>query len=283
MSAVAAASKQAGELHRPWLSVLEALARHRSIRRFRPDDVDPLLVSEVVNQALRGTSSYSNLNCVSVVSTCDAQRLRALRTLHFDQPSVAGAPMLLTLCADVSRLRRWLALHGAPDNFNNFHGFMISVIDTALLAQSIALGLESVGMGICFLGTTLDRCAEIGRFLELPQGCVPVTTLAVGHPDEAPEARDRLPLQAHLHEERYISPEPEQLRRFYARRDEAGWSSLLERGLPAHAVQDECIASYAQYCTSSLRHPPGESLKTAADLLALLEGNEFVTRPRPLR
>ncbi len=275
MSAAPAAQRPADTSTRK--TVQEQLAQHRSIRRFQSREVDASVISDVVETALQGTSSYGNLNCATVIATRAQERLAILRQLHFNQPTATSAPLLLTVCADVSRLRAWLALHGAPDNFDNFHGFMVAAIDAALLAQSVALGLEAAGLGICFMGTTLDRCAEICAFLGLPAGCVPVTTLAVGHADETPEARDRLPLAAHLHEENYHVAVPEELLRLYAGRDRLGWTRVVEHAVPDELRRAENIVSFAHYCTSSLRYPRAESLATSASLIALLQRQQFGT------
>ncbi len=257
-------------------ALLALLASHRSIRRFQERPVDPFMIDSVVDNAVSGTSSYGNLNCASIVVTRAADRLVLLRGLHFDQPTVMGAPAILTVCADTARVRAWLALNDAPDNFGNLQGFMVAAIDAALLAQSVALGLEAHGLGICFLGTTLDRCTEIAEFLELPQSCVPITSLAVGYPDEAPLRRDRLPLAAYLHHERYQAPSVHGLAALYSERDQSGWCRVLASGIGPEAIDAQGIRSFAQYCTSAMRYPPDQFEETSVALYRLLRRHGFI-------
>jgi nitroreductase len=170
------------------------LARHRSIRRYKPTPIAPRLIEEVCAQAIAGSSSSGNLNMVSLVLTEDAARRELLCALHSGQEMIRQAPLLITFCADSQRTRRWLKLRGARDNFNNFKSFLVAAIDAIIVAQSVALGFQARGLGICYLGTTLMACTEIAEFLQLPETVFPVTSLVVGYPDEAPAKRDRLPL-----------------------------------------------------------------------------------------
>lgn len=257
-------------------ALLALLSSHRSIRRFEARPIDPLLVGSLVGHAIAGTSSYGNLNCASLVLTSAADRLTLLRALHFDQPTVMSAPAMLTVCADTARVRAWLALNEAADNFRNLQGFMVAVIDAALLAQSVALALEAHGMGICFLGTTLDRCTEIAEFLELPPSCVPITSLAVGYPEEAPLKRDRLPLDAYLHHERYRSPSEEQLAALYSDCDRSGWHRILASGVEATDLDANGVRNFAQYCTSALRYSPEQFEETSVALDRLLRRHGFI-------
>ena len=82
---------------------------HRSIRAFKDQPIDASLVNSVLTQALAGSSSSGNLNMVSVVKTQDPLRKAHLCELHFGQPMVLQAPLVLTFCADSFRTRQWLA------------------------------------------------------------------------------------------------------------------------------------------------------------------------------
>ena len=79
---------------------------------------------------------------------------------------------------------------GARDNFNNLIGYHVAAFDALLLSQSVALGVEAQGLGICYMGTTLHAMRDIGELLDLPDTCVPVTTIVVGYPAEDPPKRE---------------------------------------------------------------------------------------------
>ncbi|HVJ54620.1 MAG TPA: nitroreductase family protein [Aliidongia sp.] len=255
----------------------DLLGRHRSIRRYKPDPIDPVLVEDVCRQAIAGTSSSGNLNLVSIVLTEDPARKEALYKLHFEQPMILQAPLLVTFCADTNRTRRWLKLREARDNFNNFKSFMVGAIDAAITAQSAALGFQARGLGICYMGTTLMSCVEIADFLELPETCVPITTLVVGYPDEDPANRDRLPLRSFIHRERYQAPSDEQLLSLYADREIKGWERY-RNALPEVMVEAEKrgITSLAQFYTSDLKYAPGPFQEMSRKLERLLAEKQFM-------
>jgi nitroreductase len=256
--------------------VSRLLNRHRSIRSYKPDPLDPELVTRVCGDAIAGGSSSGNLNSVSMVLTRDAERKRRLWELHFEQPFVLEAPLVITFCADWFRTRAWLRRRGARDNFNNFIGYHVAAFDAMIVAQNVALGFEAHGLGICFMGTTLHSMGAISDFLELPETCVPVTTITVGYPNEDPPKRDRLPLAASLHEERYRFPSDLEIDATYEERERRGWERYMSMPRVKAAIEAKGITSLAQYYTSEIKYDPDEFREDSAKLRALLEAKGFL-------
>jgi nitroreductase len=253
------------------------MAAHRSVRRYRPDALPDALVDGVLQQALQGSSSSGNLNMVSVVKTIDPQRKHRLYELHSEQPMVLQAPLVLTFCADTHRTRAWLADRGARLGFGDFKSYHVAAFDAVILAQTAALAFESHGLGVCYMGTTLFSMGEIADFLELPDHVVPVTSLVVGHPDEAPPQRDRLPPSAWIHSERYAAPTPDSIERDFSARDRAGWNRYLSmRPDMAQRLADNGITSLAQYYTSKLKYDPDRFAEYSEALRRTLAGRGFL-------
>lgn len=235
----------------------DLLSRHRSIRAYRPEPVDAALVDRLLADALQGSSSSGNLNMVSVVKTTDPARKRRLHELHGRQSMVLQAPLVLTFCADTHRTRAWLALRGARLGFGDLVSWTTAAFDAMILAQTSALALQAHGLGICYMGTTMFAMNEIADFLELPDHCVPVTSLVVGWPDEAPAQRDRLPARAWIHDERYTRPAPPSIERDFAEREVRGRQRYLSLGPEMQRLWDEHgITSLAQYYTSRIKYDP---------------------------
>ena len=256
--------------------VSQLLNRHRSIRRYKPDPIDPALVEAVCADAIAGGSSSGNLNSVSIVLTRDAARRRRLYELHFEQPMVLEAPLVVTFCADWFRTREWLRRRGARDNFNNFIGYHVAAFDAMIVAQNVCLGFEALGLGICYMGTTLHSMTEIAGFLDLPDTCVPVTTIVVGYPDEDPAKRDRLPALAFLHDETYQRPTEEQMEVVYSRREVKGWERYMSMPDLKAEIEARGITSLAQFYTSEIKYDPDVFRKDSAKLHALLEAKHFL-------
>ena len=252
------------------------LQRHRSIRCYKPDAVAPAMIEQVCGDAIAGGSSSGKLNAVSIVLTRDAGRKQRLHELHFEQPMVLQAPLLMTFCADWFRTRQWLRSRGARDNFDNLIGYHVAAFDAMIVAQNVCLGFEAQGLGICYMGTTLHSMGAIAELLELPDTCVPVTTIVVGYPDEAPAQRDRLPLAAFLHDETYRRSSDAELDATYVQRELSGWARYMAVPELKAAIEARGITSLAQFYTSEAKYDPDVFRRDSAALRAVLEARHFL-------
>ena len=253
------------------------LQAHRSIRQYLPRPLDAALVDRVLTQAWAGASSSGNLNMVSVVKTADPERKARLCALHFDQPMVLQAPLVLSFCADTFRTRQWLAQRGARAGFADFISWFVAAFDAIILAQTTALALQSHGLGICYMGTTLHSMGAIAEFLELPDNCLPVTSLVVGWPAEAPPQRDRLPAAAWIHEERYRRPSPQDIDARFSDRERRGKARYMDSSPEMAALWSEHgITSLAQYYTSRIKYDPDLFARDSAALRELLQARGFL-------
>jgi len=253
------------------------LAAHRSIRRFEDRPIDPALLDAVMGQALAGSSSSGNLNMVSVIRTRDAERKARLHELHFNQPMVLQAPLVLTFCADTFRTRAWLAQRGARPGFADFISWHVAAFDAVILSQSMALAFESHGLGVCYMGTTLHSMREIAAFLECPVNVLPVTSLVVGWPAESPAQRDRLPTAAWVHDEKYGQPTPADIDQRFGERERRGWDRY--RAMGDEVVQRMAalgITSLAQFYTSKMKYDPDRFADDSRALEALLRERGFL-------
>jgi nitroreductase len=253
------------------------LQAHRSIRQYEDRAIPPGLIDEVLEESLAGSSSSGNLNMVSVIKTFDPERKARLCELHFGQPMVLQAPCVLTFCAYTFRTRQWLAQRGARLNFGNLLSYHVAAFDAVILAQTTALALESRGLGICYMGTTLHSMAEIAETLDCPDHVLPVTSMVVGWPAESPAQRDRLPREAWIHEERYQRPSADAIDRLYASREVKGWARYRALG-PEMIERMEAlgIGSLAQFYTSDIKYAPQVFERDSVKLRELLEARGFL-------
>lgn len=255
----------------------DLLLAHRSIRAYLERPIDPELIDRVLNESLAGSSSSGNLNMVSVIKTRDVARKAHLATLHFDQPMVLQAPLVLTFCADTFRTRQWLAQREARPGFADFISWHVASFDAVILAQTAALAFQSHGLGICYMGTTLHSMAAIAEFLEMPANCLPVTSMVVGWPAEAPSKRDRLPAEAWIHDERYQRPSAEQIDARFGQRERRGWERYRAMGEEMiQRMEEHGISSLAQFYTSKIKYDPDRFAEDSAALRALLQERGFL-------
>jgi hypothetical protein len=206
-------------------------------------------------------------------------RERATRERLFEplknQQMVLDAPVLLTFCADFRRMRKWLRLNDAPDNFGDFSAFLIAAVDVVLVAQNVALAAEGRGLGICYIGATLTSTHLVGEVLELPPGVVAITSIVMGWPDEDPSLRDRLPLSGLVHYERYHDHTDDEVKQTYRDRDKAGWDRYMSNARLREMVEASDVKNLAQLYTT-LKYTPDAHEQQSASLLAYLRKQGFL-------
>ena len=174
----------------------------RTIRKYSTQEVSDELLNRLMTEAAR-TQTMGNLQLYSVIVTRSAEMKAKLAPAHFNQPMVEGAPVVLTICADFHRTSSWARCRQAEPGYNNFLSYINAATDALLYTQTLCNLMDEAGLGYCYLGTTIYQPQQIIDTLQLPQLVMPVATLTVGWPDEAPALSDRLPLESFVHQETY--------------------------------------------------------------------------------
>lgn len=111
---------------------------------------------------------------------------------------------------------------------------MWAVVDAVAATQNACLAAESLGLGICYMGTVTFNAHELIKIYQLPEGVVPVTCITMGYPAEQPPLTDRLPLKGIVHQEVYRDYDRERIDEIYAAREasEETFRLLKENDLP---------------------------------------------------
>ncbi len=200
------------------MDALQTIQGHRSIRKYKSEPVSELILKSILEAAIRG-SNTGNMQVYSIVVTQDETIKNQLAPTHFNQKMVVESPVLLTFCVDFNRFNKWCQFRKANPGYDNIQSFTWATIDTIIAAQNAAITAESFGLGICYLGTTTYNADKIIEILKLPEGVVPITTIAMGYPDESPSLTDRLPFEAVVHSEVYHDYSKEDIDRLYAEKE----------------------------------------------------------------
>ena len=199
--------------------MLESMKNRRSIRKYAKKDIPESLLNELLEVAMRA-SNTGNMQLYSVVVTRDENKKKELSPAHFGQPMITEAPVVLTFCADANRFVKWADQRKAEAGFDNLQAFMWGTIDAMLFAENFSTAAEEKGLGLCYVGTTIYNADQIIKILNLPRLVVPIITITVGYPDEAPEQSERLPLEAIVHQETYKDYTPADIDRLYKEKEE---------------------------------------------------------------
>ena len=195
------------------------ITKRRSIRKYSDREVSDDQLRSLLQRAEQ-TQTMGNLQLYSVVINRSPEMKAKLAPAHFNQPMVEQAPVVLTFCADYNRCTKWCNERKATPGYDNFLSFLNAATDALLYCQTFCHLAEEEGLGLCFLGTTIYNAQQIVDTLQLPRLVMPVATITLGWPDEAPPVSDRLPLEAITHEETYKAYTAESIDAFYSPKEE---------------------------------------------------------------
>jgi len=159
-------------------STIELLLKHRSIRKFEDRPVPDETLRTLV-QCGQAAATSSNIQAVTAIHVTEPEAREALAALAGGQPYVAKAGAFL------------------------------------LAAQNTVVAAESLGLGICYIGGLRNNPTEVSELLQLPQQVYPVFGLCLGYPNQNPEVKPRLPVDAVLMKEVYDETAQAELRTQY--------------------------------------------------------------------
>lgn len=212
---------------------LETIHAHRSIRKFTEQPISEEVLQQVLKAASRA-STTGNMQLYSIIVNQDAEMKKRIAPAHFNQPAVLSAAAVLTFCADFRRFNRWCRFRDAEPGYDNMQSFLWAVVDAVAATQNACLAAESLGLGICYMGTVTFNAHELIKIYKLPEGVVPVTCITMGYPDEQPPLTDRLPMDGIVHREVYQDYDRARIDEIYAEREasEETLRLLKENDLP---------------------------------------------------
>ena len=256
------------------MSIPDPLTNHRSIREYRSDPIPDDHLGEILLAATRASSS-GNMQTYSIIVTKDAERRKALWKMHFEQDMILQAPVLLTFCVDWNRMNRWCRASDAEPAYDNFLSFLVGFADALIAAQNAALAAESLGYGICYMGTTICSVPELIDFFALPRDVFPATTLVVGMPNENPDLRARLPMESIVHEEKYQNYDEARIAETYRERETEGWNRYMAFPELAEMIRESGVQNLAQVYTQ-VKYVQENNVKISRDLLEYLQRQGFL-------
>ena len=212
---------------------LETILSHRSVRCYKEQPIPDSVMEQVLHAATRA-STTGNMQRYSIIVNQEEEMKKKIAPAHFNQPAVTSAAAVLTFCADFRRFNQWCRYRDAEPGYDNLQSFMWAVVDAVAATQNACLAAESLGLGICYMGTVTYNAHELIKIYGLPEGVVPVTCITMGYPAEEPSMADRLPLDGVVHYERYSDYDSNRIDRIYAEREASPETARLlkENDLP---------------------------------------------------
>ena len=158
------------------MDVIDLLNAHRSIRKFTEASIDDTMVESIIGAGLSAATS-SNLQGTTVIRVRNPETRTAIATLAGGQAHVETAAAFFVWCADLHRSALACEMDGGEMSPGMTEHFMIATIDCALAAQTAVVAAESLGLGICYIGSIRNDPQPVADLLELPDQVYPVFDL----------------------------------------------------------------------------------------------------------
>ena len=189
---------------------IETILNHRSIRQFTDKKLTDEQIHTIVLAAQQAsTSSY--VMAYTIIGITDSS-IKAKLSAISRQSYVEDNGHLFVFCADLHRISQQAPEKdqlSMQESLESTEQFIVSTIDTALAAQNAAIAAESMGLGICYIGSLRNNIQAVNDILELPELVIPLFGMTIGYPDQQPEVKPRLPLDVIYHQNKYSYGEKE--------------------------------------------------------------------------
>ena len=189
---------------------IDLLKSHRSIRKFAGKKIPEDLLRELI-RAGQCAATSNHVQAYSIIHVIDPDNRRKIAELAGGQDYIADCSDFLVFCADMRRSTDAAGRAGADVVRGMTEQLLVATIDTSLMAQNVAIAAESEGLGLCYIGGIRNNPADISEILRLPEHVYPVFGMCLGYPDQNPEVKPRLPVEAILREDYYSDARDEEL------------------------------------------------------------------------
>lgn len=159
------------------MDVWEAIAKRRSVRRYRADDIPPKAVQRILEAAVSAPSA-GNKQPWHFWVVRNAGVKQALCEAAWNQRFIAEAPVVIVICVEPER---------SASTYGNRGRELYCLQDAAAATMNILLAATALGLGSCWVGAFSE--AAVARALDLPASMRPVALVPLGCCLDEGEAR----------------------------------------------------------------------------------------------
>lgn len=184
---------------------IDLICQRRSIRSYKSTPLTNEQL-ESIFQTAQSAPSSNFLQCTTIIRITDSDNRSKLAHYSGEQSYINQAPEFWVFCADFNR-------HFQIDStipLEKAEQLLVGCIDTALMAQNTVIAAQSLGLGTVFIGGLRNNISKVTELLALPKYVLPLFGLCIGHPDQNPEIKPRLPKEL-VFFENYYQPIDDQL------------------------------------------------------------------------
>ncbi len=196
--------------------VIDCLMNHRSVRKFKPEPIPEETIETILRAGTRAATG-GGIQPYAFIVIDDPEVLKRV--------SYIEGPLAIVAVVDQYRVKRYYEANSAPFYNDQAVNLFISYWDATIALHNVVIAAESLGLGGVYIGMILSQ--NLQETLGVPEHVVPAGLVTLGVPDEEPDLRPRLPLEAVVHRNGYHVPTDEQVAAWYQEGDEA-WKDRFE-------------------------------------------------------
>jgi FMN reductase (NADPH) len=192
----------------------DLITNHVSVRAFENKKLPEEIKNQLIKAAQSGSSS-NFLQAYSIIEVTDQQSLKRIEEISNCKGYIEETGAFYVFVADLYRHQTLLNQAGQSDeHLTTIESFVVSVVDTTIAAQNLAISAEAMDLGICYIGGIRNDLFTITELLQLPTLTYPLFGLSVGYPKIKNEVKPRLPQAEILSQNTYQLPNKELLKSY---------------------------------------------------------------------
>ena len=173
------------------MNVFEAIKTRRSIRVYANKNISKQHIDQLI-EAARWAPSAGNTQPLELVVVKDGEIKRKLSEAALNQRFIEKAPVVIVICADITRSYRIYGNRGKN---------LYSIQDTAAATENILLAAQELGLATCWVGAFKEN--DVANAVEAPNNIIPLAIVPIGYPGEGRGAPPRRPVEEIIHSETF--------------------------------------------------------------------------------
>ncbi|MEG0372082.1 MAG: oxygen-insensitive NADPH nitroreductase, partial [Clostridium sp.] len=182
---------------------INTLLNHRSIRKYNQKEIGNEELDYILKAAQAAPNSI-NAQSVSIIVVKDKERKSKIAQLAGNQKYIEEAPVFLLFCMDFNRTNKACGKVGLEQTIvHSQEANLVGGVDTGLAMGNAIAAAESLGLGTVCIGGIRKSPNEIIDLLSLPKYVFPLVGLVIGHGEEMPDQKPRLPKKVVVSQESY--------------------------------------------------------------------------------
>jgi len=184
-------------------NIIELINQRASCRNYSDKKIPDDVLDKLFDAACKAPSGGGFQN-YSIIKVTDQSIKDKLVPLCRNQNFISKAPVSLVFCIDYSKIKKIQNIEPFPfEETSNFMNFWMSILDTAVCAQTLTLAAESFGLKSVYIGNIINNMEKVSDLLNLPDYVLPSIMLTLGYPKNNPKPSKKFSKEIIVYENTY--------------------------------------------------------------------------------